>query len=119
MPLSAEEVRAAAARLRKTEDVNVEEMGGAVRLRSLSAGDIVRLEFEKKQALLAGKDVEEIAFEYVARSWVDHQGEPLFPLEEGIAVARSLDEKPYATLVRAVLRLNGITDTAVEDAKKN
>lgn len=124
MPLNAEQVRAGA-KARKTKDVNAAEMGGDVKLRALSAGDIVRMNYKKRQAILEGRDPEELCFEYVALSWVDDNLDLLFPLDdkgnptEGIAVARSLGELAMDALVSGVLELNGLSAQAVEDVAKN
>lgn len=118
MPLTAEDIKAAAARRRRTLDIDVPEFG-VVRLRALSAGDVVRLQSDTKKAELEGREREEVAFDYLARSWIGESGDLLFPLEEGVQVAKSLDTVTYATLVRAVLKLNGMDAEAIEDAGKN
>lgn len=119
MALSAAEIRAAAEKRRKVEEVAVEELGGTVRLRALSAADWLRGEFETKQAEAQGRDPEEVAFGYIARSWIDENGALLFPLEEGVALVRTLDSPTYTRLLKAVLRLNGRAADAIEDSAKN
>lgn len=119
MPLTATEIRAAAEKRRKVEEVEVDELGGTVRLRALSAADWLRGEFETRQSEAQGRDPEEVAFGYIARSWIDENGELLFPLEEGIALVRTLDGATYSRLLKAVLRLNGRTAEAIEGAEKN
>lgn len=113
MPLlTAEQIKAETAKRRKSEEIEVEELGGSVRLLELMAGDLIRLQRD-------GRDEGEVAFEYVARSWVTEANEPLLPIEEGVAVAKSLSNDAYATILTAVLRLNGIGKQAIEEASKN
>lgn len=117
MPLNGEELRTAMAARRKTVDVAVGV--GSLRLRALSAGDLVRLNHQKHKALLAETDPEEVAFEYIARSWVNAENELLFTVEEGISAAKLLDQADYKVIAKAIAVLNGIDAQAVEDAAKN
>lgn len=118
MPLNREQFQAAAAKRRKTLDVECAEFG-IVRLRSLSAGDVVRFQHEVAQAKAKGESDEEVSFGMLARSWVAEDGELLFPIEQGIIEARSLDPALYTELTRAVLRLNGMSVEAIEESAKN
>lgn len=121
--LTAEQIKTATAKRRRTDDCEVPELGGSILLRALPAGDLVHLEHEKRKALLNGGDPDELAFEYIARSWIDDAGALLFAVEEGIATAKDLDEDSYKRLVVKIARLNGIGEQeikqAVEDAAKN
>lgn len=115
MPISGADFKAAAAKRRKTADLDLDGLG-TVRLRALSAGDAQRFQSEIKKA---GDDAEAMAFTLIARSWVGEDGDPLFPEAEGVEVAQSLDPKDYNALARAVLVLNGMNADAVEESLKN
>jgi hypothetical protein len=123
MPLtSAQDFRDAAAKRRKTVDVEIDGLG-TVRLRALSAGDAQQFQTDVRKAKADGKNEEELAFSLIARSWIDDAGQLLFPpdekgeLTEGIAVAKSLDPTDYNIVATAVLRLNGLSAEAVKDAE--
>lgn len=116
--LNAEQFRDAAAKRRKTADVEVPEVG-TVRLRALSAGDAQRFQFQVQKAVKAGEDPEELAFLLIARSWVGEDGEPLMPEDEGVEVAKSLDPDVYNAIAAETLKLNGMSSDAVEEAAKN
>ncbi len=115
MPISGADFKAAAAKRRKTADVDLDGLG-TVRIRALSAGDAQRFQSEVKKA---GHDAEAMAFTLIARSWINEDGEPLFEEAEGVAVAQSLDPADYNALAKAVLTLNGLNEKAVDDALKN
>lgn len=112
------EFRAAAARKRKTVEVEIAGVG-AVRLRAQSAGDVQRFQSEVKKAEAAGTDYEALAFALIARSWVDENNEPWLDEAEGIELAKSLDPETFTAVVTEVLKLNGLSENAVETAIKN
>lgn len=118
MPLTPEQFREAAARKRKTVEVEIEGVG-AVKLRALSAGDAQRFQAEVQQAEKEGKDAEGLAFALIARSWVDGNNSPWLPEDEGIELAKSLDPETYKAVAKAVLVLNGLTEDAIKEAEKN
>lgn len=118
MPISAREFREAAARKRKTVDVEIEGVG-SVRLRALSAGDAHRFQAEVQKAEKDGNDPEGLAFSLIARSWVDENNGPWLPEDEGVELAKSLDPETYRVVASAVLELNGLDKKAVEEAVKN
>lgn len=119
MPItSPQDFKAAASRRRKAKDVEVPEVG-VVRLRALSAGEALQFQSDVKKAGAEGLEQEEMAFTLIARSWIGEDGELLFPEEEGVAVARSLDPETYNALAKEVLALNGLSKDAIEDAEKN
>lgn len=118
MPLTPEQFREAAARKRKTIEVEIEGVG-AVKLRALSAGDAQRFQAEVQKAEKDGKDAEELAFSLIARSWVDGNNGPWLPEDEGIELAKSLDPETYKAVAKAVLVLNGLTEDAVKAAEGN
>lgn len=115
---SAAQFREAAARKRKTVDVEIEGVG-SVRLRALSAGDAQRFQAEVAKAEKEGRDPEELSFAFIARSWVDENNNPWLPEDEGIELAKSLDPDTYKVVVREVLVLNGLTREAVDEAVGN
>lgn len=119
MPLlSPQDFKVAAAKRRKTLTVDVEGLG-AFKLRALSAGDAQRFQADVKKAQADGQDPEALAFALIARSWIDEDGGPWMPEAEGIDAARSLDPDAYGVLAKAVLKLNGLDEKAIEDAEKN
>lgn len=118
MLTSAAEFKAAAAKRRKTVDVEVEGLG-TVRLRALSAGDAQQFQTDVKKAKADGENEEELAFRMIARSWIGEDGALWFTEAEGVDVARSLDPETYNTIAKAVLKLNGLAEGAVDDAAKN
>ena len=117
MPTSVAEFRAAAAKKRKTVDVEIAGVG-AVRLRAQSAGDAQRFQAEVKKAEAEGRDYEELAFTLIARSWVDENNSPWLDEAEGVELAKSLDPETFTTVVKAVLVLNGLSADAVDVAIK-
>lgn len=118
MPMTPEQFREAAARKRKTVEVEIEGVG-AVKLRALSAGDAQRFQAEVQKAEKEGKDPEELSFSFIARSWVDADNRPWLPEDEGVELAKSLDPETYKAVAKAVLVLNGLTQEAVEQAEGN
>lgn len=118
MPITREEFQAVAVRRRKFVDAEIPHVG-TVRLRALSAGDATRFQGDVQKAKADGKNQEELAFPLIARSWIGEDGELLFPEEEGVAFARSLDPDTYNAIAKEVLKLNGLNADAVEDAEKN
>ncbi len=118
MTLSAQEFRERAAKKRKTTTAEIPDVG-SVLLRAVSAGDAVKFQAEIKAHKALGKDPEELAFSLIARSWIDENGELWMPEEEGIELAKSLDPDVYNALATAVLKLNGLSADAVEEAGKN
>jgi hypothetical protein len=110
--LTGEQIKAETAKRRRFDEVEVEELGGSVRLLALTAGDLIHLQSLRSESRAT-------SFEYVARSWVSESNDPLFPIEEGVAVAKSLSDEVYARILKAVLRLNGVAEDAIEQAEKN
>jgi hypothetical protein len=60
----------------RTEDVKIEEWGGSVRIREISAADAEAA----KEA--AGEDGKRLFLEMIARCVVDEQGQPSFTREQ-------------------------------------
>jgi hypothetical protein len=118
MPVSGQELKAAAAKRRKTITPTIEGIG-QVRLRALSAGDAQRFQADVQKYKAEGRDPEELAFTLIARSWIDDSGELLFPESEGEQEARALDPECYNEIAKEVLTLNGLTADAIEQAEKN
>jgi hypothetical protein len=118
MPVSGQELKAAAAKRRKTITKTIEGIG-EVRLRALSAGDAQRFKADVEKYTKEGRDPEELAFTLIARSWIDASGELLFPEAEGEQEAKALDPECYNEIAKEVLTLNGLTADAIEEAEKN
>jgi hypothetical protein len=118
MPVSGQELKAAAAKRRKTITRPIEGIG-EVRLRALSAGDAQRFKADVEKYTADGRDPEALAFTLIARSWIDDSGELLFPEAEGEQEARALDPECYNEIAKEVLKLNGLTADAIEEAEKN
>ena len=114
---SAQDFREAAAKRRKTKDVEVPGCG-MVRLRTLSAGDAQQFQAEVKKCAAAGEDAEGLAFSLIARSWIGADGDLWLPEEEGIVLAKSLDPETYNVVAKEVLKLNGLSGDAVDSAVK-
>ena len=103
---------------RQFEDVSVQEWGGSVRVGSMSA--LARDRYD--EAVVArrdrGTDTQSLRAMLVAFAVVDEDGKPLFT----IADIDALGTKSGAALTRVaqvVMRLNGMTDEAIEGAEKN
>jgi len=104
----------------KTEDVDVPEWGGVVRVKSLMGSDRDRFEqglFEFK----GNSRIENLSnarAQLVSLSVVDESGAPLFTYDDAVALgqksARALDR-----VFAIAQRLGGISDADVEDYIKN
>ena len=119
MPIqSAAEFRAAAARHRRTVDVEIEGVG-TVRLRALSAGAALQFHAEVRKCQAEGGSVEGLAFPLIAQSWVGDDGDLWLPEVEGIELAKSLDTAAFNKLAMAVMEMNGLSPDAVDESEKN
>ena len=103
-----------------TEDVEVPEWGGAVRVRSISGAE--RDAFEQAIVTRKGKNVTtnmaNIRAKMVALSLVDESGQRLFSDSDVVALGR----KSAAALDRVfsvAQRLAGLTDTDVDELAEN
>src|SRR5215471_2388356 len=108
MTLSREEILRAADL--PTEDVDVPEWGGSVRVRALTAADRDRIEGEQADASGPAR-FHNFRARLVARAAVDGAGRPLFGEDDVHALA----QKSAVALDRvftAVLRMNGLTASA-------
>lgn len=111
--LSKEQILASSAK-RKTEDVDIERLGGAVRLRELSSAEMFAFRRETKDV-----PDEESALHLVARCWVDGEGNRVFDGEGAIEAISSIPVRVLNELTQAVLSVNGLGSEAVEVAEKN
>lgn len=122
MPItSPQDFKEAASRRRKTKVVEVTDVG-TVRLRALSAGDVVKFQHDVSKAAAEGRDQEELGFPLMARSWVGEDGSLWLSEAEGEALARSLDPATYKQVLKEILALNGLdvsAEEAVSRAEKN
>ena len=98
----------------KTEDVFVEEWGGKVRLRSISADDA--LEFVKD--LQDSSNQAGSALKIIALCAVDEQGGRLFTLDD-VTELRKKSFSAILTLQKAALKLNGMEADFVKTAKND
>jgi hypothetical protein len=101
----------------KRESVDVPELGGQVHVRQISA--LERDQFEKS---IAGRGRGDVADNMRARlvilCAVDAAGTRLFRDEDADALG-GLPVSVIEPIVEAAMRLNAMTPTAVEDARKN
>lgn len=97
-----------------TEDVEVPEWGGTVRVRRLTVDEIVGIMLRAANAENGNRS--SLLFYVVSCAAVDESGEPLWPTEADV---RALRGKRSLTVVQrlfeATMRLNNMT----EDAEKN
>jgi hypothetical protein len=112
--LNGEGLREAAKRKRSVE---VEISAGTVRLRSWGLGEA--LEWDKRNEGLTEGEIAALLPEFVAKSWIGEDGESLMPLDEGIEVARNLDQHDLLRLAAAVKGLLARSEESVKDAEKN
>jgi hypothetical protein len=103
----------------RTQDVDVPEWGGKVRIRSLTAHDRDAIETAVYGAQKEGKYApENVRALYAAGCIVDEKGDPLF----SAADVEALGRKSAAALNRvyeAVLELNAIAEGDIEELAKN
>ncbi|TAA25392.1 hypothetical protein [Pseudoxanthomonas winnipegensis] len=105
-----------AANDRKTEDMEVKEWGGTVRISTMSASD--RDKWEQDTYGGEKPKVEDFRARFVSLCLVDEAGARLFSDKE----VAQLGAKSVAALdrvFRAAQKLNALGETAVEDAAKN
>lgn len=108
----------------KTEDVELESIGGAARLRALSVGEA--LSFRAEMGGGAGKEPTQEeqtdqTTRMIVRLWVDESGESFWGEDEeaGKQYLLALPAGEFAALQRAVLRLAGVSAEAIQEAEKN
>jgi hypothetical protein len=99
-----------------TEDIEVPEWGGCVRLRTLTGEERDRFEASsiKGKGRNRGVNYDNLRARLVARCAINEEGNPLF----GEADVRKLGQKSAAALDRlfdAASRMNGIGESDVED----
>jgi hypothetical protein len=96
----------------RTEDVKIEEWGGSVRIREISAADAEAA----KEA--AGEDGKRLFLEMIARCVVDEQGQPSFTREQADGLLKK-SNRPLMKLGKAVMHINGMTEEAQKELSKN
>ena len=118
MPLlTREQILAAEADAPRTEDVDVPEWGGTVRVKAISGDERDRFDLFREQQASKGSDVGVRAF-LVAMACVGEDGKPLFTPKD----VKTLGEKSYRALDRVfdkACEVNGLGAKAIEDAVKN
>ena len=96
----------------KSEDIDVPEWGGKMRLREMTGAD--REEYAEAVSGRASHYREAL----IAFSAIDAQGNRVFTIEDVEALSRKSD-RAIQRLAEAATRLSGIGRAAVEDARKN
>jgi len=105
---------------RKTEDVEVPEWGGTVRLRGLNGTERDAYE-ASMQKQVGGKQVQDLRnfrARLVALAAINEDGTPLFETNEVAALAKR-SSAALSRLFDATCRLSGITDEDVKDLEGN
>lgn len=105
---------------RKTEDVEVPEWGGTVRLRGLNGTERDAYE-ASMQKQVGGKQVQDLRnfrARLVALAAINEDGTPLFEQNEVAALAKR-SSAALSRLFDATCRLSGITDEDVKDLEGN
>lgn len=97
-----------------TTSVHVEEWGGEVLVRSLTAGEVES--WQKKAESL--QDEGKIMATFCQMVLVDGLGNQLFTPDEIDALA-NVSANALVTIFEAAAKHNGIDDGAIEEAKKN
>lgn len=101
-----------------TEDVDVSEWGGAVRLRLLTGTERARFEDEVLDARSKGKELPRFKLKLLALCLVDDAGNRLFTDAELDALGKK-SAKVIEVLFDACRRMNGLAQDAVEEEEKN
>jgi hypothetical protein len=97
-----------------TTTVHVEEWGGDVLVRSLTAGEVEQ--WQKKAEQLQDDGI--IMATFCQMVLVDELGNQLFQSDE-IEALSSVSANALVTVFEAAAKHNGIDDGAIEEAKKN
>ncbi len=100
-----------------TEDLEVPEWGGSVRIRSLTAGERDGFELDMKDARTEGQKPN-IRAALAVRVLVDEQGRNLFTPADAESLA-TFHAKPLDRVFTVAARLSGITPDDVNDLEKN
>lgn len=90
---------------RKTQAVEVPELGGAVLLQQLSYRQI--------------ENISRDAIEQLALTIVDEEGNRLFATKEEVDSLRDLSSTAITQLMSAATRLNGVSQAAIDETIKN
>ncbi|MBB4126219.1 hypothetical protein GGR77_001509 [Xanthomonas translucens] len=100
---------------RKTEDLEVKEWGGTVRISTMSASD--RDKWEQDTYGGETTKMEDYRARFVALCLVDEKGNRLFTDKE-VAQLGAKSASALHSVFRVAQKLNAIGDAAVEDAEK-
>ncbi|WP_321940043.1 hypothetical protein [Paraburkholderia sp. J8-2] len=103
-----------AARDRASEQVDVPEWGGPVRVSVMSGAQREKL----MKSLKTEHTPNEFAAHMVAATVVDEAGVPIFT-DDDLGVIANKSEEVLARIVGVAMRLNGFGASAVEEAAKN
>ena len=95
----------------KTKEIEVPEWNGAITIKSLKAGDVLKLE-ELKQN---GKPTPEYFFALIAYSVVDENLKPVLTIEQ----ASEIESIPLNRILIEILDLNKMAPDAVQKARED
>jgi hypothetical protein len=96
----------------QTEDVDIPAWGGKVRVRTISAQEAQDANDR------AEKFGHPMAIEVAALAVVDGEGKPIFSIEQAKQLLGKSNHA-FTTMVKAVLRLNGLGEEAEKELAKN
>lgn len=103
-----------AAKTKKFEDVELPELGGSVRIKSMS----IKQQLEFENLMTTQKNDNDIIFSLIVLSCVDQDLKPLFTHED-VEEIKDHSADSVMTLFQAILDLNGINTTDMDQRAKN
>lgn len=103
----------------KVREVEIPALGGAIRIRALTGGELVAYQAEVTAHEKAGKDPGEMAAVLISRCWIGDDDAPLFAGESGLAEVNSFGGDVLQEVTAAVMELNGVSAAQIEEAAKN
>ncbi len=102
----------------KTQDVDVQEWGGSVRVRVMSGSERDKFEREQYEMHKIGKLGDNMRARLLARCLVDEENKPLFTADD-VAALGEKSSSALERVARIARRLNKIDDDAVDTEVKN
>lgn len=108
----------------KKESVEVPEWGGTVYIRTMTAGhfdayQIRAMESRGVDDALNPQAIRDARVILISYTLCDASGDLLFDDEEGIEILRQKDGLVIDRLSEKAMAINGLSEAAIEDAKKN
>ncbi len=101
----------------ETQDIEVPQWGGVVRVRVMTGADREAF-YQSIQDLDPKSKVRRISMLLIALCAVDEEGNRLFTEEDVETLARK-SSKAIERVAKAIVRLNRLNEEAVEEAEKN